>query len=140
MASEHRRAPHRRVVSIDKVGQWGQLQYLHTLECGHTESRKRAARTDEIACVWCLRTDDRDDDIRSLTNGQSTPLTAYDDGPNLVDEEIRMERIKSTLAARFGVPVDAVGLLIEDSAGALVVKNCVVYLSAADVTRLTAPR
>jgi len=136
MTTEHRRAPRRKVVSIDKVGKWGQVEYLHALECGHTESRKRVARTDEIACAWCLRTESRDDDIRSL----GTPLTAYDDGPSLVDEEIKIEKIRSILAARFGVPVDAVGLSVEDAAGSLVVKNCVIYLSSSDVARLTSPR
>ena len=140
MTTEHRRAPRRRIVSVDRVGSWGGFQYLHTLECGHTESRKRTARTDEINCIWCLRTEVRDEEIRSLTSAQSTPLSAYTDGPNLVDEEIRMEKIRSTLAARFSVPVDAIGLSIEDNAGSLVVKNCVIYLSAADVARIVAPR
>lgn len=140
MTTEYRRAPRRRVVNIERVGRWGKLEYLHTLDCGHTESRKRAARTEDIACAWCLRTETRDQDIRSLTGGQATPLIAYEDGPSLADEETRMEKVKSTLAARLGIPVDAVGLVVEDVAGALVVKNCVVYLSAADVTRLTLPR
>jgi hypothetical protein len=140
MTTEHRRAPRRRVVSVDRVGAWGKFQYLHTLDCGHTESRKRAARTEEITCVLCLRTDGREEELRGLFSPQPTPLSSYDDGPSLVDEELRVEKIRATLAARFNVPIDAIGLSVEDVAGSLVVRNCVIYLSAADVTRIVTPR
>jgi hypothetical protein len=51
-----------------------------------------------------------------------------------------VEKIRATLAARFNVPIDAIGLSVEDVAGSLVVRNCVIYLSAADVTRIVTPR
>jgi hypothetical protein len=87
-----------------------------------------------------LRTDGREEELRGLFSPQPTPLSSYDDGPSLVDEELRVEKIRATLAARFNVPIDAIGLSVEDVAGSLVVRNCVIYLSAADVTRIVTPR
>jgi len=136
MTTEHRRSPRRKVLNIEKTGPWGKVVYVHHLECGHTERRKRAATTPELACAWCLRAREKDKEIKSLS---AIPLVA-DAEPNLADEEIRVEKLRSLIAARFSVPSDAVDISVEYVSGSLVVRHGLVYLSPNDLARLATPR
>ena len=52
--SELRRAPKRRVVGKSRVGSYPNVRWQHQLECGHVESRKRAAPATRIGCKVCL--------------------------------------------------------------------------------------
>lgn len=137
MTTERRRAPRRRVVSIEKTGRWGNVVYSHTLSCGHKDVRKRAASSSEISCIWCLRAEERDKEIKAL----ASPLKSnvfYDD--NLADEEIKIEKTRAALAAKLGVPMEAIDISVEDSAGSLFIRSAIIYLSARDVARITDDR
>ena len=136
MTTEHRRAPRRKVTNIEKTGPWGKVVYLHHLECGHTESRKRAASTSELACAWCLRAKEKDKEIKSLSALPAIP----DVEPNLADEEIKIEKLRSVVAARFAVPSEAIDISVEFVAGNLVIRHGIVYLSATDLARLANTR
>lgn len=135
MTTEHRRAPRRKIVSIDKSGSWGNVEYRHHLSCGHIETRKRQAPTGEIACAWCLRAEIKDKEIKSLVGAQPKPLLGIDS--EFADDELAIERTRATIAARFGVPGDAVDIASEDINGRLVIKSATIYLSARDVDKLT---
>jgi hypothetical protein len=133
MTTERRRAPRKKITSIEKTGRWGHLVYHHKLECGHIDVRKRAATSDEIACMWCLRAEEQDVEIKKMT----APLVQnvfYDD--NLAAEETRIEKTRAAIAARIGVPMEAVDISSEDVAGLLVIRSAVVYLSARDIVRI----
>jgi hypothetical protein len=58
----------------------------------------------------------------------------YDD--NLAEEETRIEKTRAAIAARIGVPMEAVDIAAEDMGGVLVIRSAVVYLSARDVNRI----
>ena len=133
MTTERRRAPRKKITSIEKTGRWGHLVYNHKLECGHIDVRKRAATSGEIACMWCLRAEKQDVEIKKM----SAPLgqnVFYDD--NLAAEETRIEKTRAAIAARIGVPMEAVDISSEDVAGLLVIRSAVVYLSARDIVRI----
>jgi hypothetical protein len=134
MTTERRRAPRKKITSIEKVGRWGQVVYNHKLSCGHIDSRKRAATSDEIACMWCLRAEEKDAEIKKLS---APPVQSvfYDD--NLAEEETRIEKTRAALAARIGVPMEAVDVAAEDVNGILVIRSAVLYLSARDINRIT---
>lgn len=134
MTTERRRAPRRKITSIEKIGRWGQLTYNHKLECGHIDARKRAATSDEIACMWCLRAEEQAVELKKLT---APPVQSvfYDD--NLAEEETRIEKTRAAIAARIGVPMEAVDVAAEDMNGVLVIRSAVVYLSARDVNRIS---
>jgi len=134
MTTERRRAPRKKITSIEKVGRWGQVVYNHKLSCGHIDSRKRAATSDEIACMWCLRAEEKDAEIKKLS---APPVQSvfYDD--NLAAEETRIEKTRAALAARIGVPMEAVDVAAEDVNGLLVIRSAVLYLSARDINRIT---
>lgn len=137
MTTERRRAPRRKIVSVEKTGRWGQLSYVHNLACGHNDVRKRAATTDEIACMWCLRAEEKDKELKKLT-APAVQSVFYDD--NLADQEIRIEKTRAALASRIGVPMEAVDISAEDISGELVIRSAIVYLSAKDVARIAEQR
>lgn len=138
MTTERRRAPRRKITQIDKTGTWGKVEYRHLLSCGHVETRKRIAPSDEIACTWCLRAEAKEKEIRSLVAAQPRTLITVDS--EAMDDEVAIERARSTIAARFGIPVDAVDVASEDFNGRLIIRNATIYLSANDVQKLLKPR
>ncbi len=136
MTTERRRSPRRKITEIKRVGAWGDVSYHHVLSCGHTEIRKRASSTNELACAWCLRAEQKDSEIRALTRFR--PIKTEDEA--LADDEVKIERARAALAARFAVPVDAVDVLSEDISGQLIIRSATIFLSAQDVTRLVDTR
>lgn len=135
MTTEHRRAPKREVVEVTRIGAWGQVRYQHKLSCGHIESRPRAASSSTLACVWCLRASEMDQQIKSL----SAPALQIDvsEEQSLTAFETSVEKMRAGLAAKFSVPIDAVDITIVDENGLLVVKSGLVFLSANDIARLS---
>lgn len=134
MTTERRRAPRKKIVSIEKIGRWGELTYNHKLECGHIDARKRAASSGEIACLWCLRAEEQAIELKKFT---APPVQSvfYDD--NLAEEETRIEKTRAAIAARIGIPMEAVDVATEDINGVLVIRSAVVYLSARDINRIS---
>lgn len=137
MTTERRRSPRRKVVEIKRIGAWGDVSYHHVLSCGHTEIRKRSASTDELACAWCLRAEQKNEEIKALT-ARMRPLRTEDEA--LADDEVKIERTRAALATRFAIPVDAVDILAEDISGQLIIRSATIFLSSQDVTRLVDTR
>lgn len=134
MTTEHRRAPKREVVEITRAGAWGQVRYHHKLSCGHIESRPRAATSSTLACVWCLRAEEIDKEIKSLAAPQ-IQTTQYVE-QSITSFETSVEKLRAGLAAKFSVPIDAIDISIVDVNGELVIKSGLVFLSASDIARL----
>lgn len=134
MTTERRQAPRRKIKLIEKIGSWGGYQYVHHLVCGHTETRKRQAPSNEIACVQCLKEENKKQELRALS--RISPI-AYGEEFSFVDEEIKIEKTRAALASRFGVPHDAVDVVSEYISGKLIIKSATIYLSASDVDKLT---
>jgi hypothetical protein len=132
VTTEHRKAPRRKVLDISRVGAWGDIQYLHKLECGHTEARPRATRSPKLACAWCLRAEAKDAELRALAPAVDDTIVDVDAN----QEEVVARETQALIAARFGIPNDAVSLSMEFRAGRLVVTHAVVFLEAGDVRRL----
>lgn len=135
MTTERRKAPRRKIKSIEKIGKWGQVSYNHNLVCGHVDIRKRAATSDEIACMWCLRAEEKEAELKKLTSPPVSQSFLHDD--NLAAEETKIEKVRATISARIGVPMEAVDVAAEDVNGQLVIRSAVVYLSPRDISRIT---
>lgn len=135
MTTEHRRAPRRDVVSIERTGRWGQVTYQHKLSCGHVESRQRPAQSPTLACAWCLRINTLDKDFKAITAPQ-TPIHVKKEEQSIVDLEMDVEKLRAGIASKFSVPIDAVDISVQDIHGELVVTSAIVFLSAIDVGRL----
>jgi hypothetical protein len=133
MTTDHRKAPRRKILTVTKTGSWGNVTYRHELSCGHIETRKRAATSEDIACAWCFRTRQKNVEMKALIRG---PFSLVEE-PDLSLEEMRIDKTKAALSTRFNVPLDAVDVVAEDINGKLVIKNAVIYLSPLDVEKLT---
>jgi hypothetical protein len=136
MTTERRKAPRRSVTKIERAGSWGNVIYRHFLSCGHVEERKRAASTPELACTWCPKAEQKEQEIKALS--RPGILVAYE--PNLADQELKIESSRAAIAQRLGVPLDAVDIASEDIAGELIIRSATIYLSARDVARIVDSR
>ena len=137
MTTEKRRAPKQTVLSIEKTGRWGQYVYSHTLTCGHKDVRKRAATSTEIACIWCLRANEKDKELKQMSS--SVPEVFFID-ENLAEQETKIEKIRASIASKIGVPMEAIDISTEDVLGVLVIRSAMIYLSAKDVSRIANTR
>lgn len=134
MSTEHRRAPRREVVQIDRVGAWGQVKYQHKLSCGHIEVRPRAATTGSLACAWCLRAEEKNTEIKAL----SAPSVSFipEEEQSITDFDTMVERLRAGIAAKFSVPLEAIDINVTYVDGNLQITSGIVFLSAADIARL----
>jgi hypothetical protein len=134
MTTERRKAPRKKIKYIQKIGSWGKYEYVHHLVCGHVETRKRKAPTSEIACVICLKTEEKKQEIRALS--RISPLISGNED-YLINEELKIERARGLLGAKFGIPLDAVDISSEYFDGKLIIRGATIYLSSQDVDKLT---
>lgn len=136
MTTEHRKAPRRDVVEISREGAWGRVKYKHLLSCGHIETRPRAASTPKLACAWCLRAESKNEELKALTSGIQL-IDTSDINQKLANEEIDISRTKAIIASRFQIPIEAIDVVVSDVNGNLVIQHALLFLSGADVTRLS---
>ena len=140
MTTEHRRAPRREVVEITRTGKWGKVTYQHRLSCGHIESRPRAASSSSLACAWCLRAQEKDKEILSLVVPEEKGIYfEHEEEQSITDFDFFVEKLRSGIASKFSIPIDAVDITVVDSNGKFVIKSAVVFLSSSDVARLGGP-
>jgi hypothetical protein len=130
MTTEHRKAPRRKVVEISRVGAWGNVVYEHRLECGHTERRPRAATSESLACAWCLRSQAKELEIRSLASPAKTVE------PDLHHTEVEIARIKAKISHTLNVALEQVEVSVVDKLGEQKISGAVVFLSESDVRKL----
>jgi hypothetical protein len=131
-------APRRTVVRIDREGSWGRVEYAHVLDCGHTERRKRASKTAVLACSWCVIAEKQDEQMRALAVAPRTDAGADDDlldalGGSLAASEKEIAKLKGDIAARLGVSVDYVDVVVEDEDGVLSISFAMVLIPAGDI-------
>lgn len=134
MTTEHRKAPRRAVLHINRVGEWGNVQYHHVLSCGHIEKRPRASRSPQIACAWCLRSDKKEQEMAALVSPRKIDLPE-DSEMATIETEVMMAQ--ASLASHLGVPLEAVDVVTKDDGGILRVRYATVFLTERDVRRIT---
>jgi hypothetical protein len=130
MTTEHRKSPRRKVLEIRRVGSWGNVVYEHVLECGHTERRPRASGSEKLACAWCLRSQAKELEIRSL----AAPAKTVD--PDLQQTEVEIARVKAKISHTLGVTLEQVEVSVVDKLGEQKISGAVVFLSEGDVRKL----
>lgn len=107
-------APQKLVVSIERQGAWGDVSYYHKLECGHIEVRKRASTAPQIACTWCVISEEKGRELKALTIVQPPTLEEvwdfYDDS---INEEVNVAQLRAGIASSIGCPQDSVEVVSE---------------------------
>jgi len=132
---ERRQAPKREVKEILRVGSWGSVRYQHVLECGHSEYKPRASRANRIACLWCVKANEREKELRTLGPPIPAMIAEYEEDDS-ASSEIRISRVRASLAAKMKVPLEAIEIVSSENRGVLEIKAAYVFLSAGDISRL----
>lgn len=130
-------APRREVVSIDKIGPWGRVEYHHLLSCGHTDIRKRISPTKVVACALCVVAEKQAKEMATIATTRQAPLGGEDfidyAGSRLAVTESRIAKIRGEIAAHFEVDVDAVDVATSDEEGELKLSYGLVFLSVQQI-------
>ena len=130
-----RQAPKREIKEIRRVGAWGKINYEHILECGHTERLPRASRAIKIACSWCVKAEQKDEELRSLVPKPRLLMDIFDED-DMSSGEVEVSRTRASLASILGIPQDAVEILAIDSLGVLEIRSAYIFLSASDIRKV----
>ena len=137
-----KKAPRQKVVSVEREGAWGRVEYVHQLECGHTERRKRPAPSDVMACSWCVVAENKGAELQTLA--QTPARESIDDdfmdglGISLASSEKAVAKLRADIASRLKVPADYVDIVTLDDEGVLSVSYAVVFIPAGDIPGLLA--
>ena len=132
MTTEHRRAPRRKIVRIEKLGEWGEIKYSHFLSCGHKEDRSRKSSSRSLACVYCLKTVEAEKEVNRLMKSISSGI----DEEDYLYQEEKINEIKASLSMRFRVPLESVDVVSNFEDGSLQVQYAVIFLSPSDIEML----
>lgn len=135
-----KKAPKRRVDRIEKTGVWGNYEYVHYLECGHADVRKRAASTPTVACTDCVRAVVKGEELKALVAvPQRAVIMDVDDMISLDEDhlvEVEAGSLKAGLASALGIPLESIDVVVSDVDSRLVVSSVVVFFSARDAKRV----
>lgn len=131
MTTEHRKSPRKKVISVKKVGAWGDVSYEHLLSCGHVETRPRKASTKALACAWCFKSVSMGKQMLQL--GSATSYMEEDSS----SEEFRINSIRASIAAKFNVSLDSVDVVSAFENQELKIQYATVFLSSIDVGKIT---
>ena len=142
-SSSKKAAPQRGVIEIVRTGEWSKVQYIHRLECGHTEVRKRAAATSKIACLSCVKANTGQKMLESLSRPVilSPPVEVdmlWDDdlGEEVLETEHQVSLTRSAVAGHVGVGPDSVDVVVEEVDGNLEISYVVVFIDSATAKRI----
>ena len=112
------RAPRRTVLHISRrISARDGVLWVHELECGHSEERKRPAPARTIGCLECAA-----ELSTSISIARLLERPAPWDDPS-ASADLEAARIRATLARRLGVPHEAINVQVTQAdqiAGAMI--------------------
>ena len=141
MEINKKKAPQTAVVEIVKSGGWGNVTYIHKLECGHTEVRKRHAGSKYIACSGCVMAQQMEMTTKQMASSLPVyvePTVIYDPiATEIASFEQDIGRIRASLAKALNVTVGDVELIVtENDNGELTVSQAMVFLGPSSIDNL----
>lgn len=85
-----------------------------------------------MACAWCLRVEDKKDELLLLT---PSPYQSDENFDEMFIKQLDNEsRVRAEIAKRLQVPVDAIDVTIDEISG---IRAARVFFSPSDVSRMT---
>lgn len=127
-------APQREVLSIERTGSWGKVEYRHRLTCGHTEVRKRPSSAPKIACTLCVIAESKAVELRALTQPRKQELEPLPDSPDVIaddiaEAELEIQKLRGALASFLSCSPEAIDVVMEvDEEGKLEAQYVHVFL------------
>lgn len=134
-----KKAPQQEILSIDRTGEWGKVEYRHRLTCGHTELRKRPSTAPKIACSWCVVAEEKGQELATLATRDAfmevLPEEAWYDAD--AEYEVDAGRLRAGLVLALGLPLESVEVVSEvNEFGDLQVRYVVAYMDVSTAKRL----
>lgn len=141
MAKSLKAAPRREILDVERMGDWGEVRYVHRLSCGHVEERvRRAAPGGVIACSGCLKAAQFAEGVQPQRARRPMVLTSPDGDDASIDDlagvEAEIARIRAGLAKAFRVPAEAVDVAVTSTSGTPDVAYALVFLDADQARRV----
>lgn len=137
-----KKAPQKEVLSIERTGSWGNVEYRHRLACGHTEIRKRPSPKDRIACSWCVVAKEKNEELSALA-ARHEPEAAYEVPLEIavydadIANEVDAGLLRAGLVAALGCTPESVEVVLEvDEDGVLAARYVVVFLDLPTARRI----
>lgn len=147
MSSEYNRksAPQRSVTEIIKTGEWSKIQYIHKLECGHKEVRKRAASTKKIACLDCVKAGFAESILSSLARPAIVEPPIDEAWVDEIAEDIAQTEqeigfLRSGLANSLSISPETIDVVMEDEGTGMNLSYVMVYLDPETARRIAFPQ
>lgn len=131
MGDRHR-APRRKVRSVRKIGSYKTTEWVISLDCGHTERRKRSPKTDRIGCAACVN------DERLLINvlrmpGEEPIASVDPDNQVLFDAAL----ITANIASLLRIPSEMVDVRVSATDSGLRLEGASVWIPGDSLNFLT---
>ena len=134
-------APRREVTRIERMGDWGEVEYHHVLSCGHVEVRKRNSPASHLACSGCLTA------ARFAAEGpaagrarRATPVIPPADDGIILDDlagiEAEIAQIRAGIAKAMKIPTEAVDVAVTSQTGMPEVAYALVFIDSDNARRL----
>lgn len=135
MELNRKRAPQQRILEIIKAGEWSKVQYLHKLECGHIEVRKRAASTDRIACLGCVRAGEAQNILTELVRPTIVSPPIEDTWTDSIAEDIAHTEqeigfLRAGIASYLGISSEAIDVVMEQTDDGIELSYVVIFIDA----------
>lgn len=135
-------APQQSVLEITKTGDWSKVVYLHKLECGHIETRKRAATTKKIACLDCVKAES----LQKVLVGLSKPTVIEpplgDIWTSKIDEDIAQTEqeinvMRAGIANSLSISLEAIDVVMESTEDGVVLSYVMLFLDPETALRIS---
>jgi hypothetical protein len=141
MEYNRKAAPQRKVLEIIKAGEWSKVQYLHKLECGHIETRKRAASTEKLSCLGCVQAEQAEKVLASLARPTivEPPIEEVwrdDIAEDVAYTEQQIGFTRAGIANHLGIPAESVDVVMEQDEDGVHLSYVVVFLDADTARRM----
>ena len=107
----------------------------YVLECGHSEYKPRASRADKLACMWCVKAVEKEEEMKSFTAPPPSIFVEYEED-NSASSEIHLGRVRASLSSVMKVPLEAIEIVASQNRGVLEIKAAYIFLSAGDINRI----
>lgn len=148
MEVNKKQAPQQDILSIERTGSWGNVEYRHRLVCGHTEVRKRPSSAPKIACALCVIAKEKGVELKALSTAKRPEYVPLPDVHDIivdetVEAEIYAQKLQGALSSSLGCPPDAIDVVMYiDDDGVVSIQYVQVFLdlhTAKKIARLDIP-
>lgn len=135
-----KKAPQKEILSIDRTGSWGKVEYRHRLTCGHTEVRKRPSTAPKIACSWCVVAEEKQKELQVLATIEPSVVDVPLEEPWYdadTEHDVDAGRLRAGLVLALGLSPEAVEVVSEvGDDGELEARYVVVFMDLSTAKRI----